>query len=87
LSARNFNFDAEGARFFIRLAETNGQYKIGINSDKNEPLKTISGASTNGLIRARWDLRDAQGVRYTNDSFSTTIQITLPDSGRTQTVE
>jgi hypothetical protein len=28
LSARNFNFDAEGARFFIRLAETNGQYKI-----------------------------------------------------------
>jgi hypothetical protein len=87
LSARNFNFDADGARFFIKLAETNGQYKIEINSDKNERLKTISGASTNGLIRARWDLRDAHGARYTNDSFRTTIHITLPDSGRSQTIK
>jgi hypothetical protein len=52
-----------------------------------QELDKVRFLSTNGLIRARWDLRDAHGARYTNDSFNTTIHIILPDSGRTQTIK
>ncbi len=52
-----------------------------------QPLKTISGSTTNGLLAERWDLIDEQGRRFTNNFFDSVFHITLPDSGRSQTMK
>ncbi|MGA3179718.1 MAG: hypothetical protein ABSF38_05180 [Verrucomicrobiota bacterium] len=79
-------FGPEGGTLYARLAESNGIYTIGIKSPGGEVVKTYKGTTSNGVIRQEWNLIDDQGRRYTNDSFDTLWDVTLPDSGRSQLV-
>jgi len=79
-------FDDRGAYLDAQLAQSNGKYKIQIKAPSGELLKTITGSTTNAMIKEDWDLIDEQGHKYTNDSFDSFFTITLPDSGRSQTL-
>jgi hypothetical protein len=70
-----------------KLPEANARYTIELTTTNGTRLKTITGTTANGEIRERWDLLDAQGQRFTGDGFNSVFQITLPDSGRTQTLK
>jgi hypothetical protein len=78
---------ATGAKFYGRLPESNGVYRIELKSLKGELLKTITGSTTNGYIQERWDLTDERGRRCADQAFDSFFQITLPDSGRSQTLK
>ncbi len=78
------SFDESGAILYARLAESNGTYTINIKSPTGELVRTLKGSTTNGIVKVHWDLKDEQGRRYTNNSFDSTFDITLPDSGRRQ---
>jgi len=87
-SLSSATFDPEhGATLHARLPEPNGTYLIEINSPSGERLKTITGTATNGIIKVHWDLTDDHGRLCTNSSFDTVFNITLPDSGRSQTLK
>lgn len=82
------SFDPElGAKFYARLPEPNGTYKIELKSPTGEHLKSITGNTTNGLFEVHWDLTDDQGRRCTNDSYDSVFHIILRDSGRSQTLK
>ena len=81
------SFDPElGAKFYARLPESNGTYQIELKSPAGERLRTITGSTTNGFFEVHWDLTDDRGRRRTNDSYDSVFHITLPDSGRSQTL-
>jgi hypothetical protein len=46
----------------------------------------MSGNTTTGLFHLHWDLISDKGQVCTNDEFGTVFHITLPDSGRSQTL-
>jgi hypothetical protein len=73
-----------GAKFFARLPESNGTYKIELKSPTGERLRTITGGTTNSYFEVHWELTDDRGRRCTNDSYDSVFHITLPDSGRSQ---
>jgi hypothetical protein len=75
-----------GAKFYARLPESNGTYQIELESPAGERLRTITGSTTNGFFEVHWDLTDDHGRRCTNDSYDSVFHITLPDSGRSQTL-
>ena len=80
-------FDPElGAQFYARLPESNGTYELELKSPAGDRLRTITGTTSNGFFEVHWDLRDDQGRRCTNDSYDSIFHITLPDSGRSQTL-
>jgi hypothetical protein len=81
------SFNESGAILYARLAESNGNYIIKIRSPSGELVRTLKGSTTNGVVKVHWDLKDEHGRRYTNDSFDSTFDITLPDSGRSQTMK
>jgi hypothetical protein len=76
-----------GATLRAKLPEPNGNYSVEITSPTGNHLKTITGTTTSGVIKIFWDLTDDHGNKCTNDSFNTVFHITLPDSGRSQTME
>jgi hypothetical protein len=80
-------FDGRGATLYAKLAEPNGVYSIELKSPAGAHLKTLSGRTSNGVITAHWDLIDDHGQRYTNESFDSVFTVTLPDSGRSQTMK
>jgi hypothetical protein len=81
------SFDPElGAKFYARLPESNGTHKIELKSPASERLRTITGSTTNGFFVVHWDLTDDRGRRGTNESYDSVFKITLPDSGRSQTL-
>lgn len=80
-------YDVElGATFHARLPEANGLYTIECVSTNGEHLKTITGSTTNGEFNTVWNLVDDHGHRLTGETFNSIVHITLPDSGRTQTL-
>ena len=81
------SFDPDrGAKFYARLPESNGTYQIELKSPAGERLRSITGSTTNGFFEVHWDLTDDRGRRCTNDSYDSVFHITLPDSGRSQTL-
>lgn len=87
-SLASAHFDQElGADFQARLPEKNGRYIIELNTTNGTLLKTITGSTSNGIIKVHWDLIDDRGQRFTNVFFNSVFYITLPDSGRTQTLK
>jgi hypothetical protein len=76
-----------GATLHAKLPERNGNYTIELNTTNGALLKTLTGSTSNGVIKAHWDLVDDHGRRFTNDTFNSVIHITLPDSGRSQTLK
>jgi hypothetical protein len=75
---------ATGAIFHAKLPEMNGNYTIDLYTTNGALLKAISGSTSNGIIKTRWDLMNDDGSRFTNDFFNSVFHITLPDSGRSQ---
>jgi hypothetical protein len=80
-------YDAHGVTLYAKLPETNGTYKIELMSPLGEHVKTISGSTSNGVINVHWDLIDERGKRYTNASLDSFFYVTLPDSGRVQSMK
>ncbi len=80
-------YDVElGATFHARLPEANGLYTIECLTTNGEHLKTLTGSTTNGEFKVVWNLVDDQGHRLHGETFNSIVHITLPDSGRTQTL-
>ncbi len=77
-------FTDKGATLYAKLAETHGIYTIELQSPTGEHIKTILGTTSNGVINVFWDLKDDHGNKYTNNSLKAVFNVTLPDSGRSQ---
>ena len=76
-----------GATFHVRLPETNGLYTIECVSTNGEHLKTLTGNTTNGEFKVIWNLVDDHGHRLTGETFNSIVHVTLPGSGRSQTLK
>ncbi len=87
-----FSFDSStydielGATFHARLPEKNGLYSIECVTTNGEHLNTLTGSTTNGEFKIIWNLVDDHSHRLTGETFNSIVHITLPDSGRTQTL-
>jgi hypothetical protein len=81
------HFDAHGVTLYARLVEPRGVYSIELKTPTGEAIKTLEGATSNGVIRLHWDLIDDKGSRCTNQSIDSVFHITLPGSGRSQTLK
>ena len=75
-----------GARFHARLPEKNGNYSIECVSTNGAHLTTLTGSTTNGEFNVVWNLVDDHGRRLHGETFNSVVHVTLPDSGRTQTL-
>ncbi len=75
-----------GANFYARLPESNGTYKVELKSLNGELVRTFAGSTTNRFFQVRWDLTDETGRRCTNNEYNSFFHLTLPDSGRSQTL-
>jgi hypothetical protein len=86
-SLSSAHFEREyGVTLHARLPEPNGAYTIELKSVAGETLRTITGTTSNRVIKVHWDLQDNAGNVCTNEAFDTVFHITLPDSGRSQTL-
>lgn len=82
-----YTYDVQqGATFHARLPESNALYSIECVTPNGAHLKTLSGSTTNGEFNLTWNLVDDQGDRLTGETFNSIVHITLPDSGRSQTM-
>jgi hypothetical protein len=87
-SISSAHFDRRlGAGFQLKLPELNGQFILKCQTTNGLVVKTITGATTNGIVSVRWNLTDDHGRRLADDFFNTAWTITLPDSGRTQNLD
>jgi hypothetical protein len=87
-SLNSATFDPQlGAVFLLKLPETNGQYVLKLQTIDGILLRTLAGATSSGIGKVRWDLNDERGQRCTGDAFNSLWSITLPGSGRTQTLK
>ncbi len=75
-----------GATFHAKLPEKNARFSIDMLTTNGVVMKTISGSTTNGIMKLRWDLIDSKGIHFAGDEFNSVIHVTLPDSGRSQTM-
>ena len=81
------NYDVDvGARFHARLPEKNGHFAIECVTTNGAHLTTLTGVTTNGEFNVVWNLVDDHGQRLHGETFNSIVHITLPDSGRTQTM-
>jgi hypothetical protein len=80
-------FTDKGATLYAQTAEPHAIYTIEIKAPDGKHLKTFTGTITNGIINVNWDLRDDHGNICTNQTFESVFNVTLPDSGRSQTVQ
>jgi hypothetical protein len=80
-------YDSRGVTLYAKLPESNGIYNIKLVSPTGEHVKTISGSTSNGIINIHWDLLDEHGRTYTNASLDSVFNVTLPDSGRSQSMK
>ena len=86
-SAASATYDVErGALFQARLPEKNGTYEIECVTTNGVHLKTLAGSTTNGEFKIIWDLVPDDGKKLNGETFNSTVKISLPDSGRTQTM-
>jgi hypothetical protein len=76
-----------GVDLRARLQESNATFRIELKPPAGAVVKTITGSTSNGILKAHWDLIDDHGRRCTNDSYDSVFHITLPDSGRSQTLK
>ena len=67
-------------------ARQNGLTEVGAITTNGVRIRTLTGSTTNSEIRERWDLLDEHGKRFTDGWFNSVFHLTLPDSGRTQTL-
>jgi hypothetical protein len=80
-------FDSRGATLYARLPESNGVYTIELKTPAGVHIRTLTGSTSNGVIKVHWNLVDDHGQRYAKDSFDSVFHVTLPDSARSQTIK
>jgi len=80
-------YDSRGVTLYAKLPESNGLYTIDLVSPAGERLRTLTGSTSNSIINVHWDLIDEHGRIYTNTSLDSVFNVTLPDSGRTQSMK
>ena len=69
-STGSANFDPEtGATFHSRLPEPDCNYVIELNTTNGARLTTITGSTTDGVIKVHWDLLDDHGRRLHRQFF------------------
>lgn len=81
------HFDARGGTLYARLPESNGIYTIELKAPAGAHIRTFKGTTSNGVIRVHWDLLDDHGNRCTNAVIDSVFHVTLPGSGRSQTLK
>jgi hypothetical protein len=87
-SLDSVNYDVDlGARFHARLPEKNGIYSIECLTTNGAHLATLNGSTSNGEFNVVWNLVDDHGHRLNGETFNSIVHITLPDSGRLQTLK
>ncbi len=86
LSSAHFERDL-GVTLHAKLPEPDGAYAIELKATGGPLVRTFTGSTSNGVIKVHWDLTDERGIKCTNDSFDSVFRITLPDSGRSQTMK
>ena len=79
-------FTDKGATLYAKIPELRGTYSIELQTLDKKHLITFNGTTTNGIIDVDWNLIDDRGNKFTNKSFNSVFNVTLPDSGRSQTV-
>ena len=85
LGSSTYDVDS-GALFHARLPEADGTFTIECLTTNGAPLKTITGSTSNGEINVRWNLVDDHGHRLAGETFNSLVHVSLPDSGRKQTL-
>jgi hypothetical protein len=85
LESAHFN-PALGGTLRAKLPEAEARYTAEINLPSGERVRTISGSTSNSVMKVFWDLRDDNGRPRTNHMYNTVFHITL-GSGRTQTLK
>ncbi len=75
-----------GATLQARVPEPNCRFTVELSTPNGTHLKTFTGETSTGVIKVHWDLLDDHGNRCTNEAFGSVFHITLPDSGRSQTL-
>ena len=73
-------YDLGGAILYAKLAQSNANYSIELTGPGGTHIKTITGSTSNGVIKEHWNLADDRGMKYTNGSFDSTFSVTFPDS-------
>jgi len=81
------SMDEKGVTLYAKLSEPVGNYTIDLKSPDGVIVKTLTGSTSNSVIKVHWDLLCEKGQRYTNDSVDSVFHVTLPDSGRSQTLK
>jgi len=81
------SLDEKGVTLQARVAEPIGFYSIDLKSPDGILVRTLTGTTSNGLIKVYWNLINENGQRYTNDSMDSVFHITLPGSGRSQVLK
>ena len=81
------SMDEKGVTLYAKLAESVGNYTIELKSLDGVIVKTLTGSTSNSVIKVHWDLICEKGQRYTNDSVDSVFHVSLPGSGRSQTLK
>lgn len=85
VSSAHFN-PAVGATLHAKLPEPVATYRVELTSPAGVVLRNFSGSTSNGVLKQFWDLNDDHGRRCTNNSYGSRFHITLPESGRSQSL-
>ena len=85
LGSAHYNTNT-AAILHARLPEANARYTIELITTNGVRIRTLTGSTTNSEIREHWDLLDEHGRKFTDGWFNSVFHLTLPDSGRTQTL-
>ncbi len=80
-------FNSSGAILYGKLAESNATYSIELKSLDGGLLRTLTGATTNGVIDLDWDLKDERGNTHADEAFEAVFHVTLTKSKRSQAQE
>ena len=85
VSSAHFN-PAVGATLHAKLPEPVATYRVELTSPEGVVLRNFTGSTSNGVLKQFWDLNDDHGRRCTNSSYGSRFHITLPESGRSQSL-
>lgn len=85
VSSAHFN-PAVGATLHAKLPEPVATYRVELTSPEGVVLRNFTGSTSNGVLKQFWDLNDDHGRRCTNHSYGSRFHITLPESGRSQSL-
>lgn len=73
-----------GATLSAKLPEARASYVVELSAPNGAILRTLTGRTSNGILRVHWDLNDDRGQRCTNHAFGSLFKVTLTESGRYQ---